>query len=120
MCRCGPAVAARAGARERGLFPLPGIRPEGLQTTGLSPKARKRIQSRLEDDLRLNESVDALNAWGSGDVKKVFQPGPRSLTCAAEGTRLQQQTLIGLLEDAAIGRAYGDKSIDEVPEGEDT
>ena len=53
----------------------------------------------MEEDLRLNESVDALNAWSAGDARRVFRPGPRPLARIAEGSRLQRQTLTGLLED---------------------
>ena len=78
---------------------MPGIHPGRIEAPGLSSKVRKRIGNRLEEDLRLNGSVDALNAWRAGDARKVFRPGPRPLARIAEGSRLQRQTLTGLLED---------------------
>ena len=67
---------ARPGAarKERDLFPLPSIRAPSCTASGLSRKEEGRVARRMEEDLRLNESVDALNTWEDGKIGELFRP----------------------------------------------
>lgn len=60
MCRgTGPFLSCGTNV-ERDVLPLPTLKARGVQTDGLSKKVQQRIRGRMEADLRLNDSVDAI------------------------------------------------------------
>ena len=88
------------GARkERDLFPLPSMRAPLGVPTGLSREVVGRVARRMEEDLRLNESVDALNTWEDGKIGELFRPRRKTLASVGEAGVRHRQILHGLLDD---------------------
>ena len=63
--------------KERDVLPLPSIQRGAVCRAGLSAKVRKRGVKKWTENGRLNESVDALNAWHNNSPVETYGPQKR-------------------------------------------